>query len=163
MVFHQKKKGNLTQAEQQHSIADAQCADKQGDRWTFVAVLPDTGFIHTVHHGKRTSEQAGKFLAKIKQKSNGKAPLFISDAWFYENVLYETYCHYQPRPYCGRGRPPGPQRIVDKELKYAQVYKKKTARVDCLKWSQELSEVINRKLWQSSQKTVVLKPLILHL
>ena len=128
MVFHQKKKANLTETEQQYSLEDAQYADKQGDRWTFTAVLPDTGFIHTVHHGKRTSEQAGEFLAKIKQKSNGKAPLFISDAWFYENVLYETYCRYEPRPYCGRGRPPNPRRVVDKELKYAQVYKKRDSK-----------------------------------
>ena len=49
----------------------------------------------------------------------------MSDAWFYEQALYNTYCHYEPRPYKGRGRPPFPRRIVDEQLKYAQVYKKR--------------------------------------
>jgi len=99
--------------------------DKQGDRWSFVAVLPDSGFVHTIHHSKRTAEQAEIFLQKIKEKSDKSAPLFLSDAWFYEQALYNTYCHYEPRPYSGRGRPPLPLRIVDEQLKYAQVYKKR--------------------------------------
>ena len=49
----------------------------------------------------------------------------MSDAWFYEQALYNTYCRYEPRPYCGRGRPALPLRIVDKQLKYAQVYKQR--------------------------------------
>jgi len=49
----------------------------------------------------------------------------LSDAWFYEQALYNTYCHYEPRIYGGRGRPPHPLRVVDEELKYAQVYKQR--------------------------------------
>lgn len=93
-----------------------------------MAVLPDTGFIHTVHSGKRTLAQARIFLNKIKDKSDGLAPLFLSDAWFYEEVLYETYCHYEPVVYGGRGRPPLPKRIVDSNLKYAQVYKERDSK-----------------------------------
>ena len=107
---------------------NSQYADKQGDRWSFVAVLPDTGFVHTVHHSKRNSEQAEVFLNKIKQKSDGFAPLFLSDAWFYEEVLYKTYCHYEAQPYSGRGRPRLPLRIIDKNLRYAQVYKKRDSK-----------------------------------
>ena len=77
---------------------DAQFADKQGDRWSFVAVLPDSSFVHTIHHSKRTAEQAAIFLREIKAKSNGIAPLFLSDAWFYSEPLFETYCHYEPVP-----------------------------------------------------------------
>ncbi len=128
MVFHSKKKKNLTDEEKQKSELDSEFADKQGDRWTFVAVLPDTSFIHTTHSGKRTSEQAEVFLKKIKDKSDKLAPLFLSDAWFYKEVLYITYCHYEPQPYCGVGRPPLPKRIVDKDLKYAQVYKQKDSK-----------------------------------
>jgi len=51
--------------------------------------------------------------------------LFLSDAWFYEQALYDTYCHYEPAVYCGRGRRPNPLRIIDGQLKYAQVYKKR--------------------------------------
>jgi hypothetical protein len=107
---------------------NGQFADKQGDRWSFVAVLPDTSFVHTIHHSKRTAEQAEVFLGKIKKKSDGLAPLFLSDAWFYEQALYKTYCRFEPRPYCGRGRPPHPLRIVDEKLKYAQVYKQRDSK-----------------------------------
>lgn len=90
-----------------------------------MCVLPDSGFIHTVHHAKRTAEQAKIFLDKIKQKSDGVPPLFISDAWFYEQALYDTYCYYVPVPYKGRGRPALPKRVVDSRLQYAQVYKQR--------------------------------------
>ena len=73
-------------------------------------------------------EQARIFLRKIKDKSDGIAPLFLSDAWFYEQVLYDTYSHYEPVPYSGRGRPPLPRRIVDEHLKYAQVYKQRDSK-----------------------------------
>ena len=128
MVFHSKKKKNLTEQEKQLSELSAEYADKQGDRWTFVGVLPDSSFIHAVHHGKRTLKHAEVFLQDIKQKSDGKAPLFLSDAWFYEEALYNTYCHYEPQPYCGRGRPPLPKRIVDDQLRYAQVYKQRDSK-----------------------------------
>ena len=73
-------------------------------------------------------EQAEVFLKKVKEKSDKSAPLFLSDAWFYEQALYNTYCHYEPRSYSGRGRPPLPLRIVDEELKYAQVYKQRDSK-----------------------------------
>ena len=107
---------------------NSEIADNQGDRWSFVAVLPDSSFVHTVHHSKRTSEQAEIFLEKVKEKSDGQAPLFLSDAWFYEQALYETYCRYEQAPYCGRGRRPHPIRIVDEQLKYAQVYKERDSK-----------------------------------
>jgi hypothetical protein len=52
-----------------------------GDRWTFVNVLPRSGFIQTVHHGKRTKEEGEKFIKTIKKNSDGEAPLFLSDGW----------------------------------------------------------------------------------
>ena len=52
-----------------------------GDRWTFVNVLPRSGFIQTVHHGKRTKEEGEKFVETIQQNSDGEAPLFLSDGW----------------------------------------------------------------------------------
>jgi len=103
-------------------------ADNQGDRWSFVAVLPDSRFVHTIHHSKRTVEQAEVFLSKVKEKSDGIAPLFLSDAWFYEQALYNTYCHYEAKPYGGRGRPPHPVRVIDEQLKYAQVYKERDSK-----------------------------------
>lgn len=73
-------------------------------------------------------KQAEIFLKKVKQRSDAKAPLFLSDAWFYEEALYNTYCHYEPKPYCGRGRRPLPARIVATELKYPQVYKQRDSK-----------------------------------
>jgi len=81
-----------------------------------------------VHHSKRNLEEAKVFLNKIKQRSNGLAPLFLSDAWFYEEALYSTYCHYEHQLYQGRGRPRLPLRIIDKSLKYAQVYKQRDSK-----------------------------------
>lgn len=146
MVIHQKKKQNLTDKETKLSKVDTEFADKQGDRWTFVAVLPDTSFIHTVHSGKRTSEQAGIFLKKIKDKSDQVAPLFLSDAWFYEEVLYTTYCHYEPTPYKGRGRRPLPKRIVDKNLKYAQVYKQRDKKGKLIRITQRIIRGIESEI-----------------
>lgn len=64
-------------------------------------------------------------MGKLKENSDGTPPLFLSDAWFYEQALYDTYCHYEPAPYGGIGRRPGPVRVVDGRLKYAQVYKER--------------------------------------
>jgi hypothetical protein len=56
------------------------------------------------------------------------APLFLSDAWVYSNPLFDTYSHYEPVLYSGRGRPCKPIRVVAEELKYAQVYKKRDSK-----------------------------------
>lgn len=103
-------------------------AENQGDRWTFVAVLPDSSFIHTLHHGDRTVENAKKFIEKIKEKSDGEAPLFSSDDWFYEQSLLHSYgVDFQP-PYKGRGRRPLPIRVAHPKLKYVQVRKKRDSK-----------------------------------
>src|SRR5215467_14649043 len=102
-----------------------------GDRWTFVNVLPRSGFIHTVHHGTRTKEEAEQFVKTIKSHSDGAAPLFLSDGWKpYQEVLETTYSHAEPVPDSGRGRPRNPIRVVDENLKYAQVITHKHQ--DCL-------------------------------
>jgi hypothetical protein len=82
--------------------------------------------IHTVHHGKRTKEEAEQCVQTIKRHSDGEAPLFLSDGWQpYPDVLESTYSHEEPVPYAGRGRPKNPIRVVDANLKYAQVIKHK--------------------------------------
>ena len=120
-----KKKENLTPLEQEEQQQNRQSAQNKGDRWSFVAVLPRSGFVQTVHTGKRDSEQAKLFIQKIKRRSNGIAPLYLSDAWFYTTSLFDVYSHYEEVPYSGRGRPRNSIQIVAKELKYAQVFKKR--------------------------------------
>ena len=88
--------------------------------------MPRSGFIQTVHHGKRTQDEADTFVGTIKQNSDGAAPLFLSDGWKgYPEVLAQHYSHEEPAPYAGRGRPRNPLRILDEQLKYAQVIKHK--------------------------------------
>ena len=117
LVFYLKKKKHLRAEEIER--------EDIGDRWSFVNVLPRSGFIHTVHHGKRTEKEADQFIKKIKEASDGRAPLFLSDGWKYEGVLKNNYCHYEALPYSGIGRPRNPLQVVDPQLKYAQIIKHK--------------------------------------
>lgn len=129
-----KKKENLTPLEQKKQALNSECAENKGDRWTFTAILPRSGFVPAVHTAKRNSQEAKVFVEKIERRSNKLAPLFLSDAWFYTEPLFETYSHYEAVPYSGRGRPPHPIRIVAEELMYAQVYKKrdKKGKIECI-------------------------------
>lgn len=91
-------------------------------------MLPESGFIHTVYHGPRNQEVADCFIGAIKAYSDGKAPLFLSDGWSsYEEILAKHYSTLVPLPYSGRGRPRHPIRVIDEDLKYAQVVKNKEA------------------------------------
>lgn len=118
----------MTVPEQAEQERESKSAQNKADRWSFVAILPRSGFVHAVHTAKRKSEQAKLFIQKIKRRSDGKAPLFLSDAWFYEDPLFEVYSRYEKVPYKGIGRPRNPIRVVDEELKYAQVFKKKNSK-----------------------------------
>jgi hypothetical protein len=104
---------------------DSEVAENQGDIWSFVGVEPESGFVHTVHTGVRDLENATIFIEEIKKKSDGCAPLFHSDGWFYSQALTDTYSTFVPVPYAGKGRPALPKKIVDPALKYVQVCKKR--------------------------------------
>lgn len=45
-----------------------------GDRWTFTGVIPESSYLHTVHSGQRTQQEAQIFVEKIKANSDGQAP-----------------------------------------------------------------------------------------
>jgi hypothetical protein len=96
-----------------------------GDRWTFMAVLPESSYIHTVLSGERNQDVAQEFVQQIKDNSDGKAPFFESDGWFYEEVLTQVYGTLQDVPYKGIGRKPLPIQVPDLDLKYAQVVKER--------------------------------------
>jgi hypothetical protein len=123
-----EKKENLTPFEIENATKDSEIADNQGDIWSFIAVLPETGFVHTVHNSKRTLDNAIVFIGKIKEKSDGEAPLFHSDCWFYEQALIDCYSKLAEIPYAGRGRPCKPIQLIDKDLCYVQVHKKRNAK-----------------------------------
>jgi hypothetical protein len=103
----------------------SEIGDNQGDKWTFVCVLPETGFIHTVHTSSRNVEEAAIFVEKIKESSDGKPPLFMSDSWFYTKALVDNYCTWEQPLYKGIGRKPLEIQVVDPDLCYAQVHKQR--------------------------------------
>lgn len=120
-----EKKENLTADEIKKAENDPEFAENSGDIWTFAAVLPESGFIQAAHTAERTQEQAELFVTKIASRSDGKAPFFMSDCWFYTSVLTAIYSCWEAVPYGGRGRPPKPKRLVDPNLRYGQVHKKR--------------------------------------
>ena len=67
------KKENFTSVEQSEN------SEQKGDRWSFLAVLPESSYVHTVHSGQRNQAEAKILLSKSK-KSHVKAPFFESDA-----------------------------------------------------------------------------------
>jgi hypothetical protein len=137
LVVRSKKNGNLSEKDVEDGEGSKEVSSNQGDRWTFLAVLPDSSFVHSLHHGDRTLEEATKFVGKIKAGSNGEAPLFSSDDWFYEKALLEHYGFDHVPPYAGRGRYPHPRRLPLPGLKYVQVQKKRDdkGRLEEIKYS----------------------------
>jgi hypothetical protein len=120
-----KKNENLTDEDKLAGLNNSNIADNQGDMWSFMGVLPDSSFVHTVHCGKRNLEEAELFIGKIKAKSDGESPLISSDDWFYEKALLAHYGVLHQPWYKGRGRPPHPYLIPKPELLYVQVTKKR--------------------------------------
>lgn len=100
-------------------------SDNQGDKWSFVCVCPESGFIHTVHTSARNLAEATIFVEKIKENSDGEPPLFMSDSWFYEQALVDNYSRLEMPVYKGRGRKPLAIQVVDPNLGYTQVHKER--------------------------------------
>lgn len=149
----------MTEADLLAAEEDAEVAANQGDRWTFAAVLPESSFVHTTHTGHRTQAEAAVFVGKIKAKSDGKAPLFMSDCWFYTAVLFAIYGVWVTPAYCGRGRRPMPKRIIDPALRYVQVHKKRNSKGKIEKISTRIVlgdevEILNELLDAKRSKTV---------
>ena len=115
----------MTEAEKAAALVDTEVAANQGNRWSFVAVCPNSSFVHTVHNGERDIENATEFVGEIKAKSDGLCPLFSSDDWFYEKALLEHYGEEYTPPYKGRGRYPQPYLVPHIDLRYVQVTKKR--------------------------------------
>lgn len=115
----------MTSADIEEGLYCAEKFENQGDRWSFMAVLPESSYVHTTHHGKRTLETATDFIHDLKERSDGAAPYFCSDCWFYEQALIDNYCTYEQVPYKGRGRRPHAMQVIDPDLRYAQVHKKR--------------------------------------
>ncbi|MCB0855114.1 MAG: hypothetical protein KDD63_22990 [Bacteroidetes bacterium] len=68
-------------------------------------------------------------------------------------MLIDTYCSYLPRLYKGRGRPPLPERVVDPELKYAQVFKQRDKKGKLIKVENRIILGTEEEIVEIIQKT----------
>lgn len=100
-----------------------------GDAWVWRAIaLPSR--LRVVHHlsHQRSEPEAIAFLAKFKARTDGRPPLFTSDKLpAYVEALIANYSTLEPPPVNrGPGRPrKQPRRVLDPELCYAQVDKRR--------------------------------------
>ena len=100
-----------------------------GDAWVWRAIaLPSR--LRVVHHlsHQRSEPEAIAFLAKFKARTDGRPPLFTSDKLpAYVEALIANYSTLELPPVNrGPGRPrKQPRRVLDPELCYAQVDKRR--------------------------------------
>lgn len=100
-----------------------------GDAWVWRAIaLPSR--LRVAHHlsHQRSEKEAIAFLAKFKARTDGRPPLFTSDQLpAYVDALIATYSTSESPPVTPRrGRPrKQPRRVLDPELCYAQVDKRR--------------------------------------
>jgi hypothetical protein len=83
--------------------------------------------VHHLSH-QRSEKEAIVFLAKLKTRTDGRPPLFTSDKLpAYVEALIANYSTPEPPPVNrGPGRPrKQPRRVLDPELCYAQVDKRR--------------------------------------
>lgn len=100
-----------------------------GDTWIWRAMaLPSR--LRVVSHisHERSEDEATAFIAQFKARCRGRTPLFTSDKLpAYVSALLANYSTPEPPPLKrGRGRPrKEPKRILDPDLCYAQVDKRR--------------------------------------
>ena len=116
---------DLRQKKQEHLQPDD--PSHVGDAWIWRAIaLPSRlRVVNHLSHGRSESE-ASAFLAAFKARTDGRPPLFTSDKLpAYVAALIANYSTPELLPAKrGRGRPrKEPRRVVDPELRYAQVDK----------------------------------------
>ena len=98
-----------------------------GDTWIWKAIaLPS--HLRVVHHlsHERSEQEATRFLAAFKARTDGQPPLFTSDKLpAYIEALIANYSTPKPPPRRRRrGRPPKqPRRVLEPTLGYAQIDK----------------------------------------
>ncbi len=88
----------------------------------------DTRLFISHHEGDRTADDSTELFEDIERKRNpdSQIPLFMSDDWDpFEEALLRIYGNLEQPPYKGVGRKPNPVLVPKKDLKYAQVCKKR--------------------------------------
>jgi hypothetical protein len=118
---------DLCQKKQEHLNPDD--PSDIGDTWIWRAIaLPSHLRVITHLSHDRSEEEAITFLAAFKARTNGRPPLFTSDKLpAYVKALISNYSTPEPPPIKRKpGRPrKEPRRILDPELCYAQIDKRR--------------------------------------
>jgi DDE domain len=118
---------DLCQKKQAHLLPTD--PDGVGDAWIWRAIaLPSHLRVANHLSHERSEEEATAFLARFKGRTEGQPPLFTSDKLpAYTAALIENYSTPEPLPSKRRrGRPRlKPRRMIDPDLLYAQVDKKR--------------------------------------
>lgn len=99
-----------------------------GTVYTSTAIKTSTRLFLSHVEGERTTADYKALLYDIEEMRlyGSDLPVFTSDNWdAIENALVSVYGFIIQPPYQGRGRPPNPKMIPFKDLKYAQVCKKR--------------------------------------
>jgi len=96
-----------------------------GEFWVWVSFIPEHRLMLASHVGRHEEADARAVVAKSQAHLARPLPLFISDGWdAYIEALLGAYHHERTPPRTGRpGRPPGPEKVPDPELCYAQLVK----------------------------------------
>ena len=118
---------DLRQKKSRHLQADEFGAG-MGDYWVWTAIsLSSRLRISSYLSQERSEEAATNFIQKIRARSDGQAPFFTSDKLpAYVTALVANYSEVEPPPVKRRrGRPRLPKRLVDEQLRYAQVDKRR--------------------------------------
>lgn len=90
-----------------------------------MSFAPEHRLTLASHVGRHEEGDAHRLIAKTKACLDGIPALFVSDGWdAYIEALLGAYHRLQERPRTGQaGRPPGPLKIPDPQLRYAQLVK----------------------------------------
>ena len=119
---------DLRQKKSRH-IQEDEAGEGIGDYWVWTAIsLPSRLRITSYISQERSEAAATTFIQQIRARSDGRAPFFTSDKLpAYVEALVANYSAIEPPPAKrGRGRPRlTPKRIIDPELRYAQIDKQR--------------------------------------
>ncbi len=119
---------DICQKKSRHLQAD-ELREGVGDHWVWTAIsLPSRLRITSYLSQERSESTATHFIQQIRARSDGQATFFTSDKLpAYVTALVANYSKAQPPPAKrGRGRPRHqPKRIIDSQLRYAQVDKRR--------------------------------------
>lgn len=99
--------------------------EEAGEFWVWVSFIPEHRLMLASHVGRHEEADARAVVEKSQAHLARPLPLFVSDGWdAYLEALLGAYHQERTPPRTGLpGRPPGPEKVPDPELCYAQLVK----------------------------------------